>query len=178
MIYVEDQYGNLETGDNTTSVTVALNTGSGPLIGTKTVTDVGGVATFAGLQDNTIETISLLFTSPSLKSVTSNNIVVGQAMATQLVVHSQPTTATAGSAFSPALVIYVEDQYGDLITSDNTTVVTASLRTGGAAAGNDKGHGLWRHRNFYQTVRQQGRDNHPGIRRGFVDQGRGRAPSW
>ena len=64
VVYVEDQYGNLETGDNTTQVTAAsLPAGSGPLQGTTTVTVSGGIATFTDLADNNAETITLQFTS-------------------------------------------------------------------------------------------------------------------
>ena len=59
VVYVEDQYGNLETGDNTTQVTASLASGTGPLLGTVTVTVSGGIATFTDLSDNTAETISL-----------------------------------------------------------------------------------------------------------------------
>ena len=59
VVYEEDQYGNLETGDNSTVVTAALASGAGPLQGTTTVTVSGGVATFTSLADNTAETIAL-----------------------------------------------------------------------------------------------------------------------
>ncbi len=131
VIYEEDQYGNLETGDNTTVVTVALNTGTGPLLGTLTATVSGGIATFTNLKDNTAETITLNFTSSGLTTATSNNIVVSPTTASQLVIHTQPSsTATAGVAFAAQPVIYEEDQYGNLETADNTTVVTAALNTG------------------------------------------------
>ena len=132
VIKIEDQYGNLETGDNSTQVTVApLPNGSGPLGGTTTVTASGGIATFTNVSDTTPGTITLHFTSsPALTAVTSNSIVV-TAPATQLAIETQPSsTATAGVAFSTQPVVYVEDQYGDLETGDNTTQVTASLASG------------------------------------------------
>ena len=57
----EDQYGNLETGDNSTVVTATLESGIGPLEGTTTATVSGGVATFTNLADDMAETISLEF---------------------------------------------------------------------------------------------------------------------
>ena len=114
-----------------TVVTVALNSGAGPLQGTLTATVSGGVATFTNLGDNTAETISLKFTSPGLMSATSNNIVVSPAAATQLVTQTQPSAAaTAGVAFATQPVIYEEDQFGNLETGDDTTVVTAALNSG------------------------------------------------
>jgi hypothetical protein len=54
--------------------------------------------------------------------------------ATQLVVHTQPaSTAVAGQLFSPQPVVYEEDQYGNLVTTDTTTRVTASLHNSTAA---------------------------------------------
>ncbi len=117
MVYEEDQYGNLETGDNSTVVTATLASGTGPLQGTTTVTVTGGVATFTNLADNTAETISLKFTSGSLASATSNNIVMSPAAATQLVIHTQPSsTATAGQPFAAQPVVYEEDPFGNLET--------------------------------------------------------------
>ncbi len=134
VIWVEDQYGNLETGDNTTQVTASLNSGSGPLQGTTTVTVSGGSATFTNLADNTAETISLQFVSvPSLTTEISNNIVVSPATATQLVLITQPSsTATAGVAFATQPVVYVEDQYGNIETGDNSTQVTAASLPNGS----------------------------------------------
>ncbi len=69
-------HGNLETGDNSTPVTAALRTGTGPLQGTTTVTVSGGIATFSNLADNTAETIILIFTGPGLAKATSNPITI------------------------------------------------------------------------------------------------------
>jgi hypothetical protein len=127
----EDQFGNLETGDHSTVVTAVLDSGTGPLQGTVTATVVGGVATFAGLADDRAESIMLQFTSGSLTNAISNNIVVSPATATQLVIHTQPSsTATAGQAFGTQPVIYEEDRFGNVETGDNSTVVTASLASG------------------------------------------------
>ena len=52
VVYEEDPYGNLETGDNTTVITATLASGAGPLQGNITATVVGGVATFTNLSDN------------------------------------------------------------------------------------------------------------------------------
>ena len=71
VIYEEDQNGNLETGDNSTVVTVSLASGAGPLQGTFTATVVGGIATFTNLGDNTAETITLKFSSGNLDTATT-----------------------------------------------------------------------------------------------------------
>ncbi|MFI5456840.1 MAG: hypothetical protein ACHRXM_15455 [Isosphaerales bacterium] len=131
VVYEEDQFGNLETGDNSTVVTATLESSAGPLQGTTTVTVSGGVATFTNLADNKAETIALNFTSGSLTNATSINIVVSPATASQLVIHAQPSaTAAAGQAFATQPVIYEVDRFGNLETGDNSTVVTASLQSG------------------------------------------------
>jgi len=131
VVYEEDQFGNLETGDNSTEVTASLASGAGPLLGMITVTVSGGVATFTNLADTKAGTISLNFTSGSLTNATSNNIVVSPAMANKLVIHTQPSsTAAAGVAFGAQPVVYEEDPFGNLETGDNSTVVSASLETG------------------------------------------------
>ena len=66
VVYEVDQYGNLETGDNSTMITASLASGNGTLLGTTTATLSGGVATFVGLADNTAGTISLSFAGGGL----------------------------------------------------------------------------------------------------------------
>ena len=131
VIEEEDQYGNPELSDYSTVVLVALASGAGPLGGTTTVTFSGGEATFAGLADNKAGTITLNFKSGTLKSVTSSAIVVSAAPASRLVMKTQPqTAATAGQAFLTPPVVIEEDQYGNLETSDDSTLVTVSLASG------------------------------------------------
>ena len=130
VIYEEDQYGNLETGDNATTVTVSLGSGTGPLQGTTIVTVQGGVATFAGLADSTAETITLDYSAGNLNAGPST-VVINPAAATKLVIQTQPSaTATAGQAFASQPVLYLEDQYNNLETGDNTTSVTVTLGSG------------------------------------------------
>ena len=128
VIYEEDQYGDLETGDNSTVVSVSLATGSG-LLGTTTATVVGGVATFTNLRDNTAGTITLEFTSGSLAPASSGDIVVNAAPADQVAFGQGPTNTTAGAAINPAVTVKVEDAYGNVVTSDSSTV-TLTLSSG------------------------------------------------
>ena len=76
VIYEEDRFGNLETGDNRSVVTVALNSGSGPLQGTTTATVANGVAAFTNLADSIAETIALRFTSGSLNAAVTSPISI------------------------------------------------------------------------------------------------------
>ena len=127
----EDAYGNLETGDYSAMVTATLGSGAGPLVGTDSVTVIGGAAIFADLGDNKAETITLAFASPGVAPTTSAPIVIAPGAASRLVVTAQPsTTAMAGTAFLTQPVVMEEDSYGNVETSDSTAVVTASAGSG------------------------------------------------
>lgn len=62
---------------------------------------------------------------------TSNNFVVNYGAANKLLVQTQPSTsATAGVQFTTQPVIYITDTYGNRITSDNSSVVSAAAEGG------------------------------------------------
>ena len=131
VVYEEDSFGNVETGDDQTVVTASLSSGAGPLHGTSMLTVSGGIVSFAGLADNKAEIITLSFKAGGLKPALSGSTVVSPAAATQLVVQTQPSaTVTAGQAFPAQPVIALEDRYGNVETGDSSTVVTASIQNG------------------------------------------------
>ena len=98
VIYEEDQYGNVETGDNSTVMTAALNSGVGPLQGTAFVTVSGGVATFTNLADDTAETITLKFSGAGFNVGPSTSIVVSPGAEHQLVIHTEPSATAIATA--------------------------------------------------------------------------------
>src|SRR5262249_36855189 len=129
VVYEKDPNGNLETGDDTTVITVALGSGAGPLSGTLAATVVGGVATFTDLVDDTpsSETITLTFSGADLTPATSTSIFVARTTGPRLIVVQQPpATATAGRVFATQPVVEEVDQYGNVVTSDSTSSVTAA----------------------------------------------------
>ena len=131
LVYEEDPFGNLETGDNTTVVSVTPKGGTGRLQGATSVTVKGGVATFTNVADDTAQTVSLDLDGGGLTSATSNPIVVSPAAASQWVIHAQPSsTATAGQPFAAQPVVDEEDPFGNAETGDNSTVVSAALASG------------------------------------------------
>ena len=73
-------YGNLETGDNSTVVTAALNSGAGPLRERPPRPCRAAWRRFTNLADNTAETITLKFTSGSLTPAVSSPVVVSPAV--------------------------------------------------------------------------------------------------
>lgn len=134
VIEIFDQYGNLETADNSTQITVVIETGSGTLRGTTTVTVVNGVATFNDVYDTVSGTITLSFESGTLAPVTTVitiDPVPTNASSTLEWMGSLPMTVSAGEIFTPAPVIEILDQYGNLETTDNTTRITVVIASGG-----------------------------------------------
>jgi hypothetical protein len=132
VVYEEDPFGNLETGDNQTVVSASLATGAGPLQGTITATVSGGIATFKNLADNLAETVSLRFVSGSLNAL-SHPIVVTAAPATQLVVITQPPDPiNPGEGFP--VVVWAEDKFKNVDTNYNGVVSISLAGDPGLAA--------------------------------------------
>ena len=124
-VYEVDQFGNLETGDDSTIVSVSPIGGTGPLEGTKTAIVSGGAATFLNLGDNTAETISLTMKSGSLAQAISNQIVVAPASPAQLVITTPPPSSlVAGQPF--AMAVSAEDSYGNVVTSYTGSVTVSA----------------------------------------------------
>jgi hypothetical protein len=65
---------------------------------------------------------------------TDSGIGVNPAGASQLAFGQQPSTTTAGQAISPAVAVDVEDPYGNVVSSDSSTV-TLTLSSGTFAGG-------------------------------------------
>ncbi len=132
-VAVEDAYGNIETSDTTTTVSLSFSAspgssnltctnsgGSGPL------TLSGGVASFTCSLNKAGTGYVLAATSanPSLPRATSNSFNVVAASASQLVFTNEPPASTlASSTFSTSVTI--EDLYGNKVTSDSSTVTIA-----------------------------------------------------
>src|SRR5207249_10008841 len=90
-----------------------------------------GQATFSNLSYNQAEIINVNFSSAGLPTTTSPNVTVNPGTASKLTIMTQPSnTATAGVPFLQQPVIRVEDQFGNLRTSDNSTVVSAARNLG------------------------------------------------
>ena len=125
-VVIEDQFGNVETGDNNT---VSLNDTLGGLVGTPvSVAASSGVAQFTGLTldnagaDKLVAADSADAATLSAGSFASGSINISPATAFQLVFTAQPpSTATAGTALSEVDVT-IEDQYGNVETADNNAV--------------------------------------------------------
>ena len=74
--------------------------------------------------------ITAIKTSSS-ETGTSNTFTITSAVAIRLTIKTQPSSsAIAGVAFSTQPVLHIEDTYGNLVTSDNSSVVTGTAQGG------------------------------------------------
>jgi len=142
-VAIQDAYGNLRTGDNSTVVTVARNLGSGTLQGTLSATAANGVASFASLSHNVANTINLTFSSSGVTSTTSGSILVNPAAFTQLQLlvpgespapgtstgKSGTPTAQVASTGCPVTINAVDDFWNLVNTVSDTVVLTSSDST-------------------------------------------------
>ena len=113
-VYVQDQFGNTVTSDNSSAIAVdpVLSTsscggtsGSGSLVSTPVsgATDTNGVMTYTAMQYSAAENIKLCFSSAGLTSALSNAISVTTVDLTADVV--SPTSATAGTPVTLATTL-------------------------------------------------------------------------
>jgi hypothetical protein len=134
MVAVQDAYGNAVTSN----ATINLAVGSGPAGfasgSTTSATAVNGVATFSNLMLGTAGNYTLTASSGSFTSGTSTAITISPAAASKLFVSQVPGSATAGQALSPGVTVAVEDAFGNVITSNKSTITLAVSSGPGAFA--------------------------------------------
>ncbi len=125
-VAVQDAFGNTVTS-STDAVAVALaqNPGGATLSGTRTVTAVAGVATFADLS---LEKAALGYTlTASRAGLTSGSSVafdITPAAPARLAFTTQPVTSPA-SVPMPAVRVAVQDAFGNVVTAAGAPVVLA-----------------------------------------------------
>ncbi|WP_172956085.1 fibronectin type III domain-containing protein [Rhodoluna limnophila] len=134
VVRLADIFGNTVTADSTTVVTVSasggslFNAASAPL----TATAVNGVVTFSGLKFRGTPgaDYNLTFESGSLTNAASADFSVTHAAMSQLVWSVQPEVGQTGEDLTTQPVLIMKDFDDNVITSDNTTVVTATVASG------------------------------------------------
>jgi streptogramin lyase len=123
---IEDEYGNVETGDNSDTVSSALASGPGgaTLGGNPSATVREGMAAFSGLTLTKAAAGYTLGAYSGTFSATSSALSVTPAAATELVITQQPpASVVVNSGFG--LQASVEDEYGNVVTSAASTVKVA-----------------------------------------------------
>ena len=138
-ITVEDAGGNTVTTD-TSSVSLAVSTGSGPgslSCTTNPLSAVGGVATFTGCSVNTIGTAYTLTATDMEPSgtltTTSAAFTISVGAPAQLAFTQNPGASTGGTAFGTQPKVAIEDAGGNITTTGftgSTDNVTLSINSG------------------------------------------------
>ena len=135
---IEDAFGNIVTS-NTSTVTLTLATApaGGALAGTLSVKAVKGVATFSGLSMKVAGVYTLKASDSTLTAAVSKAITIAPGVPTKLVIGAAPTTGIAGATLSPAMAVKVEDAFGNIVTTNTSTVALSIGKgpTGGLLSG-------------------------------------------
>lgn len=136
VVQILDDYTNVIASDNFTQISATLNSGSGTLQGTKTVTVTNGVATFSGLFHTVANTIDLTFSASGFSDVISNPIDITPAAADSLAFTTQPSNGSRNTAITPPVEVQLLDNFGNYV-SQSGTEVTLSINSGsGNVSGN------------------------------------------
>jgi len=132
-VAVEDAYGNIVTS-NSSKITLVVNTGpNGFASGSTTaVAAVSGVATFSKLLLDKSGNYVIGASDGTLTKAASSTIAIAPAAAKKLAIIQTPGSGTVGHPLTP-LQVAIEDQFGNIVTS-NTSVVTVTVSSGGSFA--------------------------------------------
>ena len=128
------------TDPSATGPVLATITSGGVSVSGGTATAVNGVATFTNLALNAlVGPYTLTFTDPtdSATSAASNTVTVTVGAATKLAFATPvPAGAIDTVALTPQPVVDVVDSGGNIVTSDNSSTVTATFTTSGTSLAN------------------------------------------
>ena len=134
-----DGYGNLATNDDT-SVVNYTQSGAGSVTfsaASGTVTGGDDTVTITG---STAGSVSLVATvngpGPVIDDTVTISVLAG-APAALAVTRAASSPADAGSAFATQPQVSVKDANGNVVLTDNSTVVTATVSAGGSIIGDD-----------------------------------------
>ena len=141
---IVDAAGNVETGDNASTISLAIGTGPGAstivCAGTNTHVVTQGASVFSCTL-STAGTYTIDATSnPVVTAATSNSFTVTQ----YVDFTTQPGGGTGGAPFVPQPIVALRDASGAILTADNSTVVTIAISAGPAGANLTCANGLTR----------------------------------
>ena len=166
---MDDQFGNVVTTDSS-SVTLTVSSGPGSFDGSTTVAASSGIATFSNLILNTAGNYTLTASDGSLTPRDLQQLHGSAPRPSKLVYGQQPTNATAGVAVSPSVTVDVEDQFGNVVTSDNSNVTLSVASGPGSASGTLTVAASDGIATFSNLIRYRGQ-LHPGRQRRQFDPG-------
>ena len=136
---IEDVHGKVVTGDDDT-LTLEILTGPtlGTLTGTVTVAAVNGTAVFTGISLPIAGNYTLAVTDDTRTSNPTGQFTISADTSSPTAVITQvPENATHGKLIKPAILVKIEDQFGNVITADHpkVTLALASGPNGGTLTG-------------------------------------------
>lgn len=139
-VAIKDQFGNIETSDNTDAIALSIGPGSpgGTLHGTITLTVSGGEATFNDLaidQAGTGYTLVANTSASGVSSGASNSFNITPATVDHLAFQQGPTSTVVGAVIKPAVMVALEDKYDNIETGDNSNTISLALSPGGTLNG-------------------------------------------
>jgi hypothetical protein len=135
VVDVDDVGGNVLAGD-TPVVTLKIKSGpaGGAIVGTASITAVKGVATFSDIAFDVSGSYKLKATAAGFTTGKSGTIAINPAAANHLAFAVEPPpTVTHHVAISPAMVVDVEDGFGNIVVTDDSDV-TLSIKLGTSGA--------------------------------------------
>ncbi len=127
----EDQFGNIETGDSSTALSLAANNGGGGFTcSTRPLVFSNGIASYAGCRytSGSASAFTLTASSGSLTPATVSMTVYGAP--TKLVFTTAPPSSV-GAGITFTVAVHEEDLYSNTETLDSTTLVNLAANNGG-----------------------------------------------
>ncbi len=119
------------SANNAITLSIASGPAGATLGGTTTVTAVNGIAAFTNLSITTSGAYTLKATASGLNNGTSASFAISPSVATKLAVTAQPTTMIAGQVIATPLVVQIQDQYGNLVTTASNPITVEPGVCGG-----------------------------------------------
>ncbi len=139
-VAIEDQFGNIETSDNSDKITLAIGLGSpkGSLNGSTTLTVSGGEATFSDLSINQVGsgyTLEASTNANGVSSTYSHGFNITPAAPDHLDFLQGPTNTVMGATFTPAVEVAIEDKFNNIETDDDTDLISLTPSSIGSLDG-------------------------------------------
>jgi hypothetical protein len=128
--------GQIDTS-NTSSVTINVDNSAGVAVGSPvTVQAVAGIATFSGLSETLAGSFTLVATDANLTPGKSNKFTVTPDTATaKLVLTHQPAATVVGAPLATNLIVEIQDQYDNVITTNKSKVTLTKTSGPGTLGG-------------------------------------------
>jgi hypothetical protein len=132
-VQLQDQFGNLATNYKS-AVTLTVADGPGAITGDTSVNVSNGIATFNSVSLRTAGTYTLHVATGGL-DLDASSITVTAAAARALAFSQLPTATTVNTSISPAIVVDVVDNFGNVIAGSTVNITLSSNGGKNALAG-------------------------------------------